>query len=100
MTQDHQTDDNHHLTVCATTNWVSGNHLSSETPGTSLNSVENGKFIPSHMEQHSQRNDYIVLTERVLVQNIPCLQIFEDIVVNHIPHAYSKEAREQTDSVR
>ena len=99
MTQEHQTIDKHYLTVCATTNRISGNHLSREQPDGKLNDVENGKFIPNHLEHFSQRNDYIHLTERVLVKNIPCLQSFENVVVHHIPHVYSKEAREPTHSV-
>ena len=100
MTQDHQTIDKHYLTVCATENRVSGNHLGTNQPGgTMLESLENGKCIPSSNEQILQREDYIKLTERALVKNLPCLESFKDVVVNHIPHMYSKEAKQPTQSV-
>lgn len=100
MTQDHQTIDKHYLTVCATENRVSGNHLGTNQPdGTMLESLENGKCIPSSNEQILQREDYIKLTERALVKNLPCLESFKDVVVTHIPHMYSKEAKQPTQSV-
>ena len=99
MTQEHQTEDKHYLTVCATKNRVHGNHLSHLQQGDLLNIMENGKCIPTHMEQISQRDNYIQIVERVLSQNIPCLEPFKDVAVNHIPHMYSKETREPTESV-
>ena len=89
MTQEHQTQDKHYLTVCATKNRVHD----------LFNIMENGKCIPTHMEQISQRDNYIQIVERVLSQNIPCLEPFKDVAVNHIPHMYSKETREPTESV-
>ena len=47
------------------------------------------------MEQISQRDNYIQLVERVLIQNISVLQSFKDVVVHHIPHMYSKETKNQ-----
>lgn len=99
MTQDHQTIDKHYLTVCATENRVSGNHLSTNQPYGKLESLENGKCIPSSKEQILQREDYIKLTERALVKNLSCLESFKDVVVTHIPHMYSKEAKQPTQSV-
>jgi hypothetical protein len=98
-TIEHQTEDKHYLTVCATKNRVHGNHLSHLQQGDLLNIMENGKCIPTHMEQISQRDNYIQIVERVLSQNIPCLEPFKDVAVNHIPHMYSKETREPTESV-
>ena len=98
-TQEHQTLDMHYLTVCATNNRVHGNHLSPLQRNDQLKNMENGKCIPSHMEQISQRENYIHLVEKVLVKNIPCLEVFKDVVVNHIPHMYIKETRAPTETV-
>jgi hypothetical protein len=54
MTQEHQTEDKHYLTVCATKNRVHGNYLSHLQQGDPLNTMENGKYIPTCMEQISQ----------------------------------------------
>ena len=61
--------------------------------------MENGKCIPNNMDQVLQRENYIHIVEHVLVQNIPCLELFKNIIVNHIPYMYSKEIREPTNSV-
>ena len=61
MTQEHQTVDKHYLTVCATTNRVHGNHMSSTQPTDLLKSMDNGKCIPSHADQITQRDNYITL---------------------------------------
>ena len=69
MTEDNQTIDRHYLTVCATENRISGNHLSTKQPDYSnLKSLENGKCIPSSKEQLLQRENYIQLTQRALVK--------------------------------
>ena len=99
MTQEHQVIDQHYLTVCSTNNRVHGNHLSSLHPVEKLKSMENGKCIPNNMDQVLQRENYIHIVERILVHNIPCLELFKNVIVNHIPHMYSKETREPTNSV-
>ena len=99
MTQEHQTSDNHFLTVCATTNRVHGIHLSSKPPEDGMKKLYNGLCIPSHLEQSSQRDDYIRLIERCLVDNLPCLEFLKDVVSRHIPHTYSKNTSEPTETV-
>ena len=90
MTQDHQTLDRHYLSVCATKNRVHGNHLSSQPrPVDGLKDMDNGLCIPSHLDHSLQRGNYITLIERVLVQNLPCLEVFKDVAVQHIQHAYT-----------
>ena len=61
---DHQTMHKHYLTVCATENRVSGNHLSTkQQDDNKLKSLENGKFCKEKIISN--------LTERALVKNIP-----------------------------
>ena len=69
MTTDHQTEDVHYLTVSATTNHVNGNHLSSLTPEDGLKDMYNGLCIPNQLEQSAQRENYISLVERIIVNN-------------------------------
>ena len=72
MTTDHQNEHVHYLTVSATTNRVSGNHLSRSSPVNGLKEMYNGLCIPSHLEQSVQRENYVSLVERTIVRNIPC----------------------------
>ena len=55
MTEEHQNIDRHYVTVNATTNRISGSHLSTDIPVHGVNEMENGKCIPSKSEQISQR---------------------------------------------
>ena len=98
-TEDHQNIDKHYVTVNSTTNRVSGNHLSTTTPVDGILKMENGRGIPNHVEQKAQRDNYITLVQRILVDNIPCLGFGKDIVQKHIPHKYSKESAQSTSSV-
>jgi len=97
MTQDHQNVDVHWVTHMAVENRVSGNHLPSERPACPIQTLENGQCLPGRLEHHLQRENYIILTERALVE-IPCLSFLKGVVVQHIPHQYSKEMR-QTSSI-
>ena len=49
MTEEHQNVDKHYVTVNATTNRVSGNHLSTATPLNGILKMENGKCIPNRL---------------------------------------------------
>jgi hypothetical protein len=99
MTEEHQNIDKHYVSINATTNRVSSSHLSDKVQTDGINHMENGNCIPSHTEQKLQRDNYVTLVQRVLVEHIPCLSIFKDIVQKHIPHKYHKETSKPTESV-
>lgn len=99
MTEEHQNIDKHYVTVNATTNRITGNNLSTDCPVDGLLQMENGKCLPSHLEQKAQRENYITLVQRTLVENVPCLEFGKDVVEKHILHKYSKEASQPTNSV-
>jgi hypothetical protein len=99
MTEDHQNIDRHYVTVNATINRISGTHLSADKPVHGLKDMENGKCIPNQLDQVSQRENYITLAQRILVENIPCLEFGKNVVTKHILHKFSKEASQPTNSV-
>jgi hypothetical protein len=99
MTEEHQNVDKHYVTVNATTNRVSGNHLSTTPRLDGILKMENGKCIPNYIEQKAQRDNYITRVQRILVENIRCLAFAKDVVQKHIPHKYSKEMAKSTNSV-
>ena len=79
MTEDNQNIDIHWVTHMAVENRVSGNHLSSVKPSPeNLLQMENGLCLPSRHEQHLQRENYISLTERALVE-LPCLEFLKSV---------------------
>ena len=99
MTEEHQNNDKHYVSINATVNRVSANHLSDESTANGINQMENGKCIPNHFEQKAQRNNYIALVQRVIVEYVPCLGFGKDLLEKHIPHMYTKETSQPTDSV-
>lgn len=99
MTEDHQNIDNHYVTVMSTENRVHGNHLSDKPPETGILGLENGKCLPSVLDNTRQRENYITLTERIISSNIPSLNFLSDVATAHIPHPYSKEMKNVSDTV-
>ena len=99
MTEDHQNTDCHYVTAMSTENRVPGMGLSTETPQFGLLDMENGDCLPSALDNAKQRDNYIKLVERIIVNNIPCLEYLASACTNHIPHQYSGEMRKKTDTV-
>ena len=100
MTEHHQNIDIHWVTHMAVENRVSGNHLSSVKPSPeNLLQIENGLCLPSRHEHHLQRENYISLTERALVE-LPCLELLKSVACKHIPHQFSQQMREKSEIVR
>lgn len=99
MTEQHQNIDVHWVTHLSVENRVSGNHLSSAKPAAdAVMQMENGVCLPTRHEHHLQRENYITLTERAIVE-IPCLECLKRVVCKHIPHQYSKEMAEKSEMV-
>jgi hypothetical protein len=42
---------------------------------------------------------HIALVQRVIVEHVPCLGFGKDLLEKHIPHMYTKETSQPTDSV-
>ena len=84
MTEHHQNIDIHWVTHMAVENRVSGNHLSSVKPSPeNLLQIENGLCLPSRHKHHLQRENYISLTERALVE-LPCLELLKSVACKHL----------------
>lgn len=99
MTEEHQNVDVHWCTHMAVENRVSGNHLSDTKPDADyLLQMENGLCLPSPYDHHLQRQNYITLTTRAIVE-IPSLAFLKPVVCQHIQHQYSKETREKSEMV-
>ena len=99
MTGQHQNIDVHWVTHLSVENRVSRNHLSSAKPAAdAVMQMENGVCLPDRHEHHLQRENYITLTERAIVE-IPCLAFLKPVVCKHTPHQYSKEMAEKSEMV-
>lgn len=100
MTEDNQNKDHHWVNHVKVTNRVSGNHLPDEKPIVdSVMNLDNYKIIPPVPEHISQRGNYIILIERIITEEIPCLAFCKDVVTTRIPHRYSKEMSAKTEKV-
>ena len=64
-----------------------------------LDELENGTFCPNYWEHKKQRQNYIQLVARAIAENVPCLEGLKDFAVKHIPHQYSEEMKQPTDTV-
>lgn len=99
MTEEHQNIDKHYLSMMATENRVAGHNLSNDPPLNGIHEMDNGKCVPSQADHRQQRSNYLILVERLLVKNIPYLEFLADVVTQHIPHKYSKEMSQKSDTV-
>ena len=100
MTEDNQNKDHHWINHVKVSNRISGNHLPDDKPlCDSVLDLDNYKVIPSVPEHISQRGNYILLIERVMAEEIPCLSFCKDVVTAHIPHCHSKEMSAKSEKV-
>jgi hypothetical protein len=83
MTGEHQSVDNHCVTVMAVENRVSGSHFSDQQIGGGVLKLANDSC-----DNAKQRDNYIVLVGRVIATNIKCLNFLSDVTMPHIPHPY------------
>ena len=79
---------------------VSGAHLDNTKPVCDINDVTYGTLLPQARDHLNNRENYIVLVQRVLVECIPALGFLKDAVKKHIPHEYSKEMGQKTTKVQ
>lgn len=100
MTWGHQNIDCHYVTAMSTENRVSGNELNHVPPAHGVMGMENGKCVPSNLDNARQWDNYIKLVERILVSNIPCLGYQSDVCTRHIQYKYSHEMTKKTNTVR
>lgn len=100
MTETHQNEDEHWVSVMITENRISGNHLSDvQPPPEAILSLQNNCCIPNEKEHRLQIDNYAALVERMITKHIPCLQFLEDVCVKHIPHVNMSKTREPTTTV-
>jgi len=99
MTEDNQNIDIHWVNHNSVTNRVSGNDLSDAAPICDILEVNNAKLLPNMPDHMMQRENYIVLVERVLTEELPYLGFCKDAVVRHIPHRHSREMSKKSEKV-
>jgi len=68
-------------------------------PQADILSVPNDAFIPSSHDHETLNSDFKTLIKRALVENIPALADYTDLVEYHIPHKYSKHAEKKSNIV-
>jgi hypothetical protein len=99
MTEDHQNIDSHECIKAFVPNRVSGYPLQFDNPQADVNSTDNGTFIFDKSDHVLQRQNYIILVQKIICEDIDCLSIFKDVVCRHILHKHSKELSGKVDMV-
>lgn len=100
MREDNQNKDHHWINHTKVTNRISGNHLQDDKPiCKSVMELDNVKIIPTYPQHISQRGDYILIKERILTEEIPCLTFCRNVVTMHIPHCHSSEMSNKSEKV-
>ena len=91
ITGDHQNIDTHECAVAFVPNRVNNDSLSKDSPQRSLKDFDNANFLCNQLEHKLQRDNYIVLVERIITSDVKSLNFFQDVVTKHIIHAHSRD---------
>lgn len=99
MTESYQNIDTHDCAVAYVPNRVNNNTFSVERPRQSLMDFDNANFLCNEDDHQLQRENYIVLVERMITSDIKCLHPLQDVVTKHIIHSHSREMTKKCDMV-
>ena len=91
MTEGNQNIDTHECAISFVPNRVSNKALSMDAPKRCLKDFDNANFLCNQDECNLQRENYIVLVERIITSDIKSLHFLNDVVTKHIIHAHSRE---------
>jgi hypothetical protein len=81
-------------------NRISGSELATGRPKADLLKVPNLRFIPTIVDHQQQRENYIVLVSRILVDYFDALEPMNEICIKHITHKYQKEMSQKSVKVQ
>lgn len=99
MTSENQNKDYHWCNHNVYLDCVNPTQLPNDAPIADLQHVPNSTFLPSLTDHSKLLSDFIVLIGRVLVQNLPAFEMFQDVVPLHIQHKYSDVLKNKTEMV-
>ncbi|CAG2223428.1 unnamed protein product [Mytilus edulis] len=74
---------------------VSADDLEDCVPQADILTIPNEAFLPSKEDYTQLNQEYNILIQRVLVENIIELKECKEFVIYHIPHQFSKESRKK-----
>ncbi|CAG2202794.1 unnamed protein product [Mytilus edulis] len=75
---------------------VSADDLEECVPQADILTIPNEAFLPSKVDYTQLNQEYNILIQRVLVENIIELKECKEFVIYHIPHQFSKESRKKS----
>ena len=99
MTEENQNVDKHYLSLRQPRAWSLAVNCLMSLSSTVLRKWTMENAIPSRTDHQQQINNYLVLVERILVKYIQCMNFLADVVTQHIPHKYSREMSQKSETV-
>lgn len=85
--RNHRNSDMHWIAQYVTFDRVPSQHLDDSKPiVSSIKDFDNSNYLMSKAELEQQRNDFIILVARVLLEFFPALEPLRDVVPFHILH--------------
>ena len=73
--------------------------LESHSSQKSVNEIQFAELLPDKDVMENLVKNWAVIVSRVITTYLPLFQSFRDAVVRHIPHEYSKEMSQKSNSV-
>lgn len=89
----------HWFQMYAVRHRVNGHHLADEEPKATVEHLPLSTWMPSESDCANLREDFIILTARILLRNLPNFQWLSCVVPEVIPHQYAEEMAEKSEIV-
>ena len=99
MRIDQQVQSLHYFHSYAAKNRCESLHFDDSKPIGEILSLPMSTFLPTTDDCMAIRNNYIILTSRVIVEYLPSFSAFRQCVPQHIPHRYSDVMSEKSEMV-
>ena len=78
---------------------VNGDHLADDEPRATVEHLPLSTWMPSEADCADLREDFIILTTRILIKYLPQFEWLSCVVPEAIPHQYAKEMAEKSEIV-
>lgn len=95
----HQNQDLHHFNFLAIKNRVQIHHLPNDRQVCPSSDFEPGMVLPNASDNSTLKNNWTILTARIIAEHCPELAWFKDNLPEATPHAHRKEAAQRSEVV-
>ena len=99
MSREKQNTDIHWFLMYAIMDEIVDSSLSEDSPVRKISEIKPTDCLPSAADKEKLHDIFAVLWSRIIVKTIPAFKPFEKSVIWHIPHKYTEEMKNKSETV-